>query len=398
MSDSRDFTMDAGDLQPAADPPGTPAATAAPAPKVVIEYRSRGVHMMLLPPLLIAVTALMITSYQRQARLRPPARPATVPAPEAPAVPAGQGRTIMVDASETGAAVEPITVRIAPAPLPATAPDRTPVATATATPTASPPPVQAPAAAVPPEPVRKEARARPPLNPPAPLTSTIGEWLSPDSPERAFRVVAEAVAEAAAEAEPRLSKEQILLGIQAEAQQKKAEQQNLEREVALSKAREMWETIRRTQAERLRFHDDLRRLLRELDDGAGAEIKALCERYGREVHPDIQKAVTLALNRSAASTSRKVKIALMRVNGVPETLILDYLANELDATRNSRGGPRDRNEVRVRAARLLLKYPPPAPAAEKSAAPDRKPTTTTTAATVARTPAAAVPRPARPAQ
>ena len=63
----------------------------------------------------------------------------------------------------------------------------------------------------------------------------------------------------------------------------------------------------------------------------------------------------------------------MRKIGLPEPVLLDFLAHKVDQTRNTRGGPRDDDEVRVRAARLLLTYPlpvpPPAKAAPKAAAP-----------------------------
>ena len=48
---------------------------------------------------------------------------------------------------------------------------------------------------------------------------------------------------------------------------------------------------------------------------------------------------------------------MMRFLGWPEPRILDFLARQLDLGINSRGGPRDRNAVRVHAARLLLKIP-----------------------------------------
>ncbi len=129
----------------------------------------------------------------------------------------------------------------------------------------------------------------------------------------------------------------------------------------LAKAREYQEVIHKLNQERLQFHDDLRRLLRAEGEGAGDEIKALCEKYGRDTLPGLEKAVALVRSRTAAKLNRGDTIELMRRYGMPETIIFDYLANELDHYRNMRGGPRDRNEVRVRAARLLLTYPPTTP-------------------------------------
>ena len=221
MSGEPDFAIDPGDLQPAVEPSAesftappegpdadadvdaspapAPASTSVPPPLVVIQYRNRGLHMAILPPLLILITALVITSYQRQARLRPLAPTFTAATKEAaPATPAGRGRVIMVAESVTGAAVEPIQVRAAtPPPLP---------------------PPLAPAPALEAEPIAKEALARagdplqpdpfslldlegepagpggeakvePPLEPPVPPRTIVVGSLSPDSPERAFGIV-----------------------------------------------------------------------------------------------------------------------------------------------------------------------------------------------------------------
>jgi hypothetical protein len=217
-----------------------------------------------------------------------------------------------------------------------------------------------------------------PLEPPQPLRSVVlRDSLSPDSPELAFRVpgtASQPLPEATTTApEPAATREQTIQEILAESAQKRLEQANLKREVALSKAREAWELHRRAQAERLAFHEDLRRLLQGLGNRAGPEIKSLCDRYGRAMHSEVQKAMTVALNRLAASVKLEVKLGLMRAYGAPEAMLLDSLANELDRTRNQRGGPRDHNEVRVRAALLLLKYPPPP---EKPVATSRSSATT----------------------
>jgi hypothetical protein len=286
----------------------------------------------------------------------------------------------MVDAPATGSAVEPITLRtrpvLPPPPLPelaaaAAEPNPAPALAQVGTPAERGPasvfdldPPAGSAAAPAPAPAGPERKipAGPPLEPPAPLVSAWGEPLAPDSPELAFRVVAApGPGPAQRPQEPKPTRDQILQAIQAEAQQKKAEQMNLEREVALSKFREMADMFQRTQAERVRFHEDLRRVLNELGSDAGPEIKALCERYGRDMPAGVEKAATLALNRSAAGAKREVRIARMRAHGFPEAMILDDLAREVDSTRNTRGGPRNSNDVRVIAARLLLRYPPPAP-------------------------------------
>jgi hypothetical protein len=234
----------------------------------------------------------------------------------------------------------------------------------------------------------------------------VRDSLAPDSPELAFRVpgpawepLPDATATATA-SEPTPTREETIQEILAESAQKRVEQQNLKREVALSRAREAWELHRRAQAERQAFHDELRRVLQGFGPRSGPEIKALCDRYGRVMHSEVKKAMTVALNRLAASVNLEVKLGLMRAYGAPEAMLLDALANELDRTRNQRGGPRDQNEVRVRAAQRLLKYPPP-PEPEKPVATSSARSNTSSsssATTVARSRTASGDRPVRPPQ
>ena len=100
-----------------------------------------------------------------------------------------------------------------------------------------------------------------------------------------------------------MTREQIERQIQDEAQQKKAEQANLGREVEVSKARELFDTIRKAHEDRGPFHDELRRILQELGKDAGAEIKNLCDRYGRSTHPVIEKVVVHSLKGSAPGST-----------------------------------------------------------------------------------------------
>jgi hypothetical protein len=420
MNDECDFSIDDGELHVAADLPGNslpaPEPAPAPPPRVLIQYRSRGIHAALLPPFLILIAALVITSYQRQARLRPAPPPTLRPKPAAPATAGGprspRGRVIFVEGAGTGAAVEPIAVRSASPPSSSPPSSTDPAApdtvTATATAPSELPPKAATAAGAGHEAQDAFARARPgspagpgpfsplgfeatqgserppglSLEPPEPLTSVPGRPLPPDSPELTFvpEEVVAALTQGTPEAlarETKATKEQIEKEIMDEAEQKRAEQANLQREVEMSKAQEFFGMLRRAHLERGPFHDELRRVLRELGKEAGPEINNLCERYGRTTHPDIEKVVTHSLNRSGAGLNRDVKIRTLRRQGLPEPMILDVLANELDLQiRGRRGGPKDRNGVRVEAARILLKYPPPPVPDERSAAAAATPTST----------------------
>jgi hypothetical protein len=336
---------------------------------VVIEYRKSRFLSPLLPPLAILVAAIGITTYQRQAPLRPPAPPARMPKLLTPAADkaASQGRIIMVDAAETGAAIEPIAVRTAappPLPLPAPAPAAAAVAAAGGRPPESLAHVGRPAEPGPFAPDGPEAggarpaAAAPPLEPPAPLTSSASEPLSPDSPELAFQTGVRR--EVVPMPEPKVTKEEILQGIKAEAEQKKVEQDQLAREVVESRFHEFVATLQKIHADRTAFHDDLRQALRQLGADAGPEIKAICDRYGRDTHPIVEKKVRADMANWSARLTIAKKIARLRAAGLPEARILDFLASELDRTVGTRGGPISQNGVRVRAALRLLQYPPTA--------------------------------------
>src|SRR5262249_4465243 len=148
--------------------------------------------------------------------------------------------------------------------------------------------------------------AEPPLEPPTPLTSASAVPLAPDSPELAFSTVVHRIA--AQEPEPKVTSEMVRMQIEAEAEQKQAEQQQLAREVVESKFREFVERLQKTHADRQPFHDDLRRALRELGAEAGPEIKAICERFGRDTHGVVEKKVRLDMTRWSARLTRAAKI------------------------------------------------------------------------------------------
>jgi hypothetical protein len=387
MSDERDFAIDDADLESTAASslpsggrgPGSEiqpvAPTEAPPALVVIEYRKSRLFSPLVPPLLILLAALGITAYQRQPRPRPP-----VPA----AVRSSPARVIMVEPSETGAAIEPIAVRTtAPAPVaePPSLPAPAPAPESPSAPAAAPQERVALASRSADEPGPfspassevggpRPVAAGPPLEPPAPRTSAASEPLSPDSPELAFP--AENRRALAQELPPRVTRDAILQEIEVEAAQKKAQQDQLGREVAESKYYEIVAAIQRAHRERRQFHDELRRALRELGDDAGAEIKGICDRYGRDTHPVVEKKVRLDMSRWSARLTRGAKIEKLRADGLPEPRIFDFVASELDHTIGTRGGPPHQNGVRVRAAQRLLMYPPP----EAGSAPAPRPTTT----------------------
>jgi hypothetical protein len=108
--------------------------------------------------------------------------------------------------------------------------------------------------------------------------------------------------------------------------------------------------------QRRQFLDELREILRlhVHDQQAGPEIEKLAVRTGRESdRVTLRRAYGVLYSNRLAQPD---KVRRLREIGLPETIILDYLANELNRRIGSRNGPRDRGEVWVRAAQLLLKY------------------------------------------
>ncbi|MBV8677067.1 MAG: hypothetical protein JO355_07850 [Planctomycetaceae bacterium] len=387
MSDGQDFTMDAGDRETAAGPMPDPP------PLVVIQYRNRGLPAVLVPPAIIVMAALAIPSFQRLTPARRSDRATALGDPARPR----SGRTILVEPPSSGVAIGPIVVRgesaspavmtspvtaaveaapkvaprdedLSPFELDATAglrpvePPPAPLKAANGPPPISPGPAApgAPAgadtgpaleanlgpdpnpaeAAGPPKPGRAERPAigfKPPSSEPPDL-------LVPPEPEPP-------------RAEPEPTKEEILAQIRREAAQKEADRRELEARKPEGRWLELVEVIKKTNAERATFHQELRQTLKDQGNRAGPAIEDLCNQYGRNTLPEIQGAVKRMLKRSAAGLTLPAKVEMMRYLGLPEPMILDYIAWGLHPALNARGGPRDENGVRVRAARALLAMP-----------------------------------------
>ena len=127
--------------------------------------------------------------------------------------------------------------------------------------------------------------------------------------------------------------------------------------------------------DRVRFHDELRQIVTSASDHAGTDIDALAKRYRAE-H-----------DQKAYATARKIwrtiqlpvatRVNQMRSLEVTELDILNFMSDNFFARMHTRGGPRDGNEVRLFAARLLLKCTlsdeagGPAPASGPSSPPNR---------------------------
>ncbi len=92
---------------------------------------------------------------------------------------------------------------------------------------------------------------------------------------------------------------------------------------------------------------------------AGPEIEELSIRAGRDEDPvKLRQAYRVI---GSGRQSQGMKVYHLRELGVSESVILDYLANELNHDLGARNGPRSKNEVWIQAAQRLLSYPLPPP-------------------------------------
>jgi hypothetical protein len=144
----------------------------------------------------------------------------------------------------------------------------------------------------------------------------------------------------AVRAEPPLpSKEETLRAIQEEAIRHQVEDKAVE-------------IHRLRYEERIRFHQDLRQVLDQHGRHAGPAIDQLCVRYGFEA----DRIRVARGSRIWSSRGKPLAARVWQIRGLdlPETAILNFMSDDLHARLHTPDGPRDSNEVRVKAARLLL--------------------------------------------
>jgi hypothetical protein len=356
MIDDQDFTLDAGpDAGPGPESGGAEAGP--PAPRVVIEYRSRGLSSRLWPPLLILVAALVIVTHQRQRPIRP------VPMPVEPEAPKPPPEPLVVKVITEPARPRPVAGPPVPGdrgvpnpPMPDDNPGSDGPGSRASTPiTSQAPPEADPGPEPKSEPVQVAAVDRPAIGFVPPDERGPAESSEPTEPQ------------------PVPSREEVMEDVQREADRIEAERQRLEEIKPQLEAWGLIEVIRKAQRQRAEFHDDLRQILMVRGDAAGKDILNLCDSYGRTTRPEVEHAVNRALRTSHARLSLRSKVEMMRFLGWPEPRILDYLVGEHDWTIRGRGGPRDANSARVLAARLLLTMPikPASRPATASATPAR---------------------------
>ncbi|MFI5457175.1 MAG: hypothetical protein ACHRXM_17150 [Isosphaerales bacterium] len=341
-------------------------------PVVVIQYRNRGVPSWVFFPLMLLITLgailiyhrLVVERYRVQAAVESrqvlenwigaPRSSRSLPVGERPLAVAASSQPDVPAHGRSGpseSAPNPATEAPAPAPAPA----QTAAVSAPATVTAEPQPrlrtiLPNPSAAVGP--------------PAAPSTGQEGTGLValggttstpagvPSSMPAKDRAPANRDTEVVAPAlQPLPSKEESERQIKEEAAKKEADL------VAREQNREADLRARRYE-ERAKFREELREVLRLHGSEAGPEIDKLSRRYGFDANAEKYDLAERTWRTAKMNVPSKVK--RLRSLEVPEAVILDFLSNDQNLLRRSPKGPRNANEVRIRAARQLLGFPLPA--------------------------------------
>lgn len=375
---------------------GSTAAPDAEAPPVVvIQYRNRGIPPFLMFPLALVVSLAMFAAYHYFV-----VRPKNLELQNA-AIRAAAAARLPTKASGEEAEPKPGPGSLAGLPLPLTLesqplppgyklpppsiPDDSPafVAAAPAEPAAKPAPQigdrlnwnaeEGPEAVAIAEPAKPASPppavgfSRPSDQPPAdlPLEPKPEPELEPEPEAVALAPKPDIVAEEpkapepVADDPPPPSRDEMLQAIQDEAVAKAAQREDLVRQKDEARARAEAEARQRVADERAAFRRALHDIVSVGGPDAGRQIDELCNQFGRNYGNELRQRVTAVLLRTRGKRlSRDDEIGLLRTLGVPEPGILDFLANGVKNSIGSRNGPRNPDEVRLWAARQLLRSRP----------------------------------------
>ena len=307
-------------------------------PRVVIEYRERGVPWMLIPPLLLtsALGAFLLypklAPYARAPQPTPLVRAIVPPEPHdaPPALPDSPNPPVK-DPVPVSPIEKPAEVALAP-----------PVD-----------PVVPPVDPVPPPPETDKVAD------PAPFPRVQGLGFDPKA--------LEAERNGEAPADPSLAPA---------AQEARPEERDMPREVdpdllppdprlgRIRQQQRVAESIKKAEADRTRFHTELAAVCRKFREDSGPEILELYKGYDTNVEPVSKKRAALLLGKTGpmAGADRETRINLLRSLGYPEPVILDDLFNSYEIHKiNERGGPTSKGEAMYRAALFLIRHPPARP-------------------------------------
>jgi hypothetical protein len=110
--------------------------------------------------------------------------------------------------------------------------------------------------------------------------------------------------------------------------------------------------------EQIKFREELSEVLTTHRNQAGPEIDKLTKRYDGEIdQASFDRGYKAWFHSRGLTQSAKVK--LIRALELPEAIALEFMCADLHRQIGKREGPRDANDVRVKAALRLLQYPFP---------------------------------------
>jgi hypothetical protein len=344
------------------------SAAVEPPPRVVIEYRERGVPWMVLPPILVICAVVAVTAYRKfapvlvlesprtQAVATVPRQPETLnplpavatPAsstptqPQAPVEVAGWPveKSAIPDPSTPILPVEP------PKPvveLPVVA-EPTPVAEKPAEPANSP---SVTGVGFDAKALEAEKKAELPPTDPA-----IAPAARQDAPQEPARPVITDEKNLPVEMDPELLPPDPRMA-------RVRDQQRAE------------EAVKQSELDRIRFHNDLREICRISRDDYIKEVIAVSNRYGMQASPKSKKAAAALLGKNGrfVGADRLLRIDVLRAVEFPEPLILEDIFDNYEKGRiGERNGPRNANEAMYRSILFLLRYAPGQPASPVRAA------------------------------
>jgi hypothetical protein len=321
------------------DPTEEPTV-AEPPPRVVIEYRERGVPWMLIPPLLVlsAVGAVLLyTKLAPHPNSREQASVAKIVESLGPP-----------PAEVPEASVPPVETPIVPVARPELKADEVP------------PPIAPPSNPV--EPVSPflipvEPTPEPPKVPePAPFPRVQGLGFDPKA--------LEADRKAEAPADPALA---------AVARQDRPDDRDLPREIdpdllppdprqaRVRQQQRKLELARKIEDERVRFHAELKVICRKFREKSAPKIFEMSKGFDNKLDPSAKTAAIGLLGKTGkfAGADRRARIEVLRSLGYPEYLILEDLFETYEKQQiGERDGPRDFDEACYFTALFLLRNPP----------------------------------------